>query len=345
MKSEVKIGKRRIGAGSPVYFIAEIGSNHDGDLDRAKELVRACKYAGADAFKIQSFTAEGLVNPYIPDGDGGWVANPSYELIDRLTVPVEWHAELMEFARETGIEFLSAPFDSGRAGLLDDIGMRAFKIASGDITNLPLLSLVASYGRCVILSTGASSMDEVRRAVETITGAGNDEVVLLHCAALYPPAYDEVNLRAMCALASEFGSPVGLSDHTPGATVALGAVALGASLIEKHITTDRSLEGPDHPYAMEVEEFRAMVNETRDLEAALGSGVKEASKGEEEMRVIARRGIYAREEIRKGAVITAEMLRVVRPARGLEPGRIGSVVGRIAARDIHADRPVTEDDL
>lgn len=345
MRSVIRIGQRSVGHNHPVYIIAEIGSNHDTDLDKAKELIRACKYAGADAVKIQSFTAEGLLNPLKPDGNGAWVEHPAYKVLERLTVPVEWHRELMEYSMKSGVEFLSAPFDSQRAKLLNDLGVSAFKIASGDLTDEPLLRQVAAYKKPIILSTGAAYMDEVRRAIEIMSREDNYEVGLLHCAALYPPVYEDVNIRAMVTLKKEFRCPVGFSDHTPGSTVPVAAVALGASIIEKHITLDKKASGPDHPYAMEVEEFKSMVTDIRNTEKALGDGVKRPSEHEEEMRVPIRRGIYAAVEIKKGAAITPEMVKIVRPACGLAPRDLDDVLEKTASRDIPANTPLQKEDI
>lgn len=345
MRSIIKIGDRQVGTGYPAYVIAEIGSNHDSDINRAKELIEAAKYAGADAVKFQSFTAEGLLNPLRPDEGGKWVPHPAYPVLESLTVPEEWHSTLMAHCASVGITFLSAPFDSQRAALLNEIGVEAFKLASGELTNEPLIEEVASFGKPVILSTGAAYMEEVRRAVDLVTGKKNHQLALLHCASLYPPSFEDVNIRAMTALAREFACPVGISDHTPGNAVALGAVALGASIIEKHITLDRRLKGPDHPYAMEVEEFRSMVTGIRDLEKALGDGVKRPSQNETAERTGARRSIYAKSAIRKGEVITSDKLKLVRHAYGLEPKELGRVIGRTAARDLLKDMPLRSEDL
>jgi sialic acid synthase SpsE len=197
----------------------------------------------------------------------------------------------------------------------------------------------------VILSTGASYLEEVRRAVEVISGAGCSEIALLHCASLYPPKYEDVNLSAMVTLKEAFGCPVGLSDHTPGSAMPIGAVALGASIIEKHITLDKGSKGPDHAYAMEVEEFKSMVIDIRNLEAALGDGVKRPAASEMGERVGARRSVYTKVAIGKGSVISADMLKLVRHAHGIEPGDLGIVVGSTAARDINKDMPVKKEDL
>lgn len=345
MNITIRIGKKGVGKNRPVYIIAEIGSNHDGDLEKAKELIKAAKSAGADAVKLQSFTAEGLINPLKPNGSGGWELHPDFELLKRLSIPERWHSNLMEFAETVGITLISAPFDEGRADLLHKIGVEAFKIASGDLTNEPLLRKIASYQKPLILSTGASYLEEVKRAVEVIFSEGNRFVALLHCASLYPPGYEDVNLKCVATLAREFRCPAGLSDHTPGYTMSVAAVAMGAAIIEKHITLDRNSDGPDHIYAMEVEDFEEMVTQVRNLETAFGDGIKKPSKNELSERVGARRGIYANVDIRKGTVIAHDMVKVVRHAYGLEPRELQSVIGKAASRDLAKDMPVRKDDI
>lgn len=345
MRSTIDIGGRRVGAGYPVYVIAEIGSNHDSDLDKARELITAAKEAGADAVKFQSFTAEGLINPLMPDEKGNWVVHPAFPILEKLTVPEEWHGVLKKHCASLGITFLSAPFDPDRAELLNGLKVDAFKLASGELTNEPLLRQVAAYGKPIILSTGAAYLEEVKRAVEVITGEKNYQLALLHCASLYPPSYGDVNIRAMSTLAREFGCPVGFSDHTPGSEVPVAAVALGASIIEKHITFDRKLKGPDHPYAMEIDEFRSMVRAIRNVEAALGTGIKEPSPNEMAERVGARRSIYAKVNIPRGEVITSGMVKLVRHAYGMEPRELSGIIGKVAGRDISKDMPLRREDI
>jgi sialic acid synthase SpsE len=351
MVKDFKIGSIKVGEGSPVYIIAEIGSNHDGSLERAKELITLSKKAGADAVKFQSFTAEGLFNPLrptegsTPENILAWETHPAYKVIEGLTLPEAWHSELKEFAGNEGITFLSAPFDDGRAELLNSLGVEAFKIASGDITNIPLLKKVASFKKPVILSTGASFLGEVEEAILAIREAGNTDIALLHCVSLYPPDFSEVNLLAMKTMADAFSLTVGISDHTPGSTVALGAVALGAKFIEKHITTDNSLPGPDHPYAMTVEGFSDMVKEVRTLEASLGDGLKRPTKSEVGERIGARRSVYATVDIPEGAELTAVMLKSVRHAYGIEPKKQECLVGMRTKRLILANSLVSWDDI
>lgn len=345
------IGSKEIGVGKPVFIIAEIGSNFDKSLDRAKELITAAKEAGADAVKFQSFTAEGLFNRTRPiEGSTltdlkGWETHPAYKVIDELTLPEAWHLELKDFAEAEGIIFLSAPFEPSRARLLDSLGVDAIKIASGDITNIPLIRLVASFGRPIILSTGASYLGEVEKALEVISEAGNQKIVLLHCVSLYPPEFSELNIRAMVSMGRVFNLPVGLSDHTPGFVAPLGAVALGASVIEKHITFDTSLPGPDHAYAMTVDNFKEMVEAIRILEISLGDGIKRPTENELGERIGARRSVYAATEIEAGVVLTDDMLKVVRHAYGIEPKKLEFLVGMRAKRTIKADSLIDWGDI
>ncbi len=341
---KIHIDSRAVGKGEPAFFIAEIGSNHDGSIERAKELIAASREAGAEAVKFQSFTAEGLFNPYKAD-NGTWVPHPAYPVIERLTLPEEWHAQLKEYADTQGILFISAPFDSGRAALLDSIHVPAFKIASGDLTNEPLLKQVAHYQKPMIISTGAAYLGEVERAIHLIRSEGVKEIAVLHCASLYPPRFEHSNIRAMVTMSQAFGLPVGYSDHTPGWTVPLAAVSLGGSIIEKHITLSRELKGPDHPYALEPDEFKKMVEETRNLEKALGDGIKRPVEDEMGERFGARRSIYASADIPRGTVMKEEMLKLVRHASGLSPGEMETVIGKRSSRNIKSHELILWKDI
>ncbi len=345
MKKKIKIGDHCIGGKAGVYVIAEAGSNHNGSLELARELVEAASLAGASAVKFQSFTAEGLVNPLRPDGRGGWESEPAFAVLENLSIPWPWHLELKTLAESRGMDFISTPFSTQVAELLYLAGVKAFKVASGDINNEPLLRVVASYGRPVILSTGASYMNEVEEAVSILTEAGAAEIALLHCSSLYPPDFKNVNLRALATLAERFSCPVGISDHTPGLAVSLGAVAMGAKIIEKHLTLDRKMSGPDHGCSMEPEEFKIMVSEARRLEEAMGSPIKQPSQAELVERTGARRGIYVNMDIKKETLITGEMVKVVRHAYGLKPKALKDVLGMRAARDLTKDMPLGWEDL
>ena len=340
MTDTISICNTKIGPGQPAFIIAEIGSNHDGDLEQAKALINAAAKAGANAVKFQSFTASGLLNP-IKIGDGGQQQDPVYNVLEKLELPVEWHSELKQYADNCGVMFLSASFDRGRAELLNQIDVPAFKIASSEITNLPFLQYVAKLGKPIILSTGMAYLDEVGQALRAIYETGNRQVILLHCVANYPPRFADANIRAMLTMAAAFNVPAGYSDHFPGDVVSLAAVALGARVIEKHITPDRNLPGPDHSYALEIPEFTEMISKIRNLEPALGTGEKVPTAGEMPVRLGAFRSIYAAVDIPEGAKITPDMLKCVRPGGGLPAEYFNLVVGRIARADIKAHEKIS----
>lgn len=309
----MKIGKTEIGEGR-AYIIADVGSNFNGSLDLAKAYIDAGKEIGVDAVKFQSYTAANLLNPFTPDGNR-W---PAYDVVEKHELPRKWHQMLFDYAESAGVEFLTTPFDLSIPDEMARLGMRAFKIASGDLTFTLLLEKVASFGKPVILSTGMAKLEEIHTAVDSLRKSGGADIALLHCVSNYPPRYEEVNLRAMKSMAEAFGLPVGLSDHTPGNTTALGAIALGASIIEKHITMDKRLGTPDAPFAMTVSEFGKMIKEIRTLEKALGDGVKGPAEDECQNRLWARRGIYARADIEAGQPLTLEKVKFVRPADGVD---------------------------
>ena len=280
---------------SRVTVIAEIGSNYNGSLELAKQYVIASKTAGANAVKFQTLRRDLLVAPHIIRSEQ-LVDNPSYDKFASLGLPDEWHYEIKSAADKEGIEFFSTPFYLGAVDLLESVGVSTYKIASGDITFFPLLERVGWTGQRVLLSTGASSLGDVERALEVLTAAGTHDIVLLHCVCNYPPQWDEINLRAMVTLREAFGFPVGISDHSPGSVIPIAAVALGASVIEKHVTFDRDLSGPDHSFAMTLDEFGGMVKQVRLLERSLGTGQKAPTKTEMEKQSRLRRSAYGLDE-------------------------------------------------
>jgi len=327
------IAERPIGADAPVYVIAEIGSNHDGELERALGLVEAAAAAGADAVKFQSFTADGLSRR-------GEAAHP---VLEKLALPDAWIAPLRACAAERGLHFLSTPFDEGAASTLAGHDLPAFKIASGDLTHAPLLDHVAAFGRPVLLSTGLSDLEEVEAAVARI--GDRVPLALLHCVASYPPSPDDWNLRAVATLAAHFGCVVGLSDHSAGHAAVCGAVALGARVVEKHLSDDPSRPGPDHAYALSTSDFAAMVSAVRDLERGLGDGLKRCAPSERGGLVGGRRSLHAARAIAAGERLDASMVKVVRPADGLPPDALAAVVVRRARRALLPDTPIVEEHL
>ena len=339
----MEISGKNLSNEDPCIIIAEVGSNHDGDLDKARALIKAAAQSGADVVKFQSLSADGLISKKRLV-NGAWENNPVYDAVKKLELPKKWYPELIACCQNEGVIFLSTPFDEEMVFLLDSLRVAAFKIASGDLTNIPLMKIMAKLKKPLIISTGAATMDEVGTAVKICETEGNQKLVLLHCVSSYPSKLEDANIRAVNTL-QRFGYPVGYSDHTSGWTVPLGAVALGAKVIEKHITFDRSLIGPDHGYALTVEEFSIMVREIRSLEAALGNGEKKPVEAEISERVGARRSIYANVPISEDTVIEKSMLKVVRHAYGIPPYELDKLIGCRTKRMVNADEALQWEDI
>ncbi len=340
----VMIDKRKVGPGEPAFFIAEVGSNFDGDLKRARLFVDLAIEAGADAVKFQSFLADRIIAPegftQQTDFQARW--NKSvYEVYSESVFPREWHREIAEYSRERGILFLSSPYDLEAVELLVELGGPALKIGSGEINNLTFLDLCARQGLPLIVGVGAATLAEVDEAMQVFRAVGNEDVVLLQCVTSYPSAFEDSNLRAMVAMGEMFDVPVGYSDHTPGNVVPLGAVALGGCVIEKHMTDDRTRQGPDHSFAVEVAEFRQMVEDIRKLESALGSQTKGVIPAEHETVILQRRSLWAAQDIRAGFVLSREMVDVLRPQKGILPKDLDKVLGLRLTRDVQAGQPLT----
>lgn len=272
-------------------IIAEIGSNHDGSFEAALQYIREAKAAGADAAKFQFIRKDLLISPKCNIGNRQ-EDYPPYATFPLKDLPDEWIPKLKALCDELSIEFFCTPFSLGCVDVLESVGVKTYKIASGDMTFFPLLERVALTGKRIVLATGASDMEDVRKAYTTLWNAGARDITLLHCVAIYPPRWDEMNLRSMVALAEEFRCPVGISDHTPGSAVPVAATALGATVIEKHVTLDRSSSGPDHAYSMTFPEFGEMVTAVRNIRLALGSAEKKPTAAEVEKQWRMRRGIY-----------------------------------------------------
>ncbi len=335
---------RIIGKGHPAYVIAEIGSNHDGDLERAKQLIGIAKQAGADAAKFQSFSALTLLNPTYKS-NGQWKPDPSWSTIERLTLPLQWHQELYQEAARLGIDFLSTPFDLERLQLLVDLGVPAIKIASGDLTYLELIRAAGQSGKAVFLSTGHATLGEVEGALKVLWETGCKDIALFHCASVYPADFKDANLHAMRFMHKGFQVLVGCSDHTPGSTVPIGAIALGANIIEKHLTDDKTREGPDHSYALNGEEFAQMIRQIRQLESALVGGIKSPRPSEEMERIMARRALYANEKILKGTPLERKFIKIVRHcySEGISADQLDRVRGKVAKCDIEENALITWD--
>ncbi len=323
-----------------VFVIAEAGINHNGDLSLAHRLVDAAVDAGADAVKFQTFRAERVASVDAPKAayqkETTDAAESQLDMLRRLELPEEAHAALKRQCEERKIEFMSTPFDPDSADFLARLGVRRFKTGSGELTNLPFLAHVARHGLPMILSTGMATLDEIGDALETVRSAGARDISLLHCVSNYPAAPEDTNLRAMKTMETAFGVPVGLSDHTMGIAVATGAAALGAAIVEKHFTLDRSMSGPDHLASIEPDGLKQMVEAIRTVTAALGDGDKRPADSERENRGLVRRSLVAACDIAAGAVVSDAMVDARRPGGGLPPAARASLVGARANRDIRA---------
>jgi len=339
---KVTIGDSEIGEGYPAYIIAEVGSNHNGDIVQAKRLIDVAASSGADAVKFQIFKADQLYSHFTPEFSY-LKGQDTYQLMERLETPRQWIRELASHCREKEIDFLATPFDFDAVNLLEP-HVPAYKISSFEIGDHELIRHAALKQKPVILSTGMASLGEIEDAIHTIQSAGNEDIILLHCTSLYPAPVHQVNLRAIRTLAHAFFRPVGFSDHTTGIHVPLAAIGIGACVLEKHITLSRKMTGPDHAFAIEPGELAEMIRNIRDVESAMGTGIKQRCQSEsEEMYLKARRSIHAGVDIPRGTAITRDMLVVKRPGYGIAPKDISLVVGRKARLDIHRDQWIVWD--
>ncbi len=337
------------GAMPRAFIIAEAGVNHNGDIELARRLVRAAAEAGADAVKFQTFQAAHLVTADAPQAEyqarNTGKTESQYDMLKRLELPLAAFAELAALCRELGIEFMSTAFDEESADYLAGLGMGVFKIPSGELTNLPFIRRIATYGKPVIVSTGMGTLDEARAAVETIRAAGDDKITVLHCVTNYPAPPDSVNLRAMRTLRDALGVPVGYSDHTEGIEAPVIAVAAGACVIEKHFTLDKDLPGPDHKASLDPAELAEMVRAIRRAEVLLGRAEKQPGATELEVAKIVRRSVVAARDIPAGMEITEAMLVLRRPGTGIPPAHLHEVPGRRARVDIAAGALIQWEDL
>jgi len=341
---EITIAGRPIGPGHPPYVIAEMSGNHNGDIKRAFALLEAAKKAGADAVKLQTYTADTITIDHDGPGfriEGGlWDGRTLHELYQEAHTPWDWHPQLFAKARELGIAIFSSPFDPTAIDFLEKLDAPAFKIASFEIVDLPLIQRAAKTGKPLIISTGIASLGEIAEAVEAARVAGCREIALLHCTSGYPTPPEESNLRTLPHLAEAFGVVAGLSDHTPGTAVPVAAVALGANLIEKHFTLRRADGGPDAAFSLEPEELAELVANCRTAWTALGKISYELEASEKGNKAF-RRSLYATQDIPAGGRFTAENVRSVRPGFGLPPKHLPEVLGRRAGRAIARGTPLS----
>ena len=331
MKNKVQIGDRWVGEDESTFVIAEIGSNHDGKLEQAKELIDIAAESGADAVKFQLYHTENLYTKKAP----------LFAVMKANELPKEWVGELVHYTKSKNIYFLASPFDEESIDFLDEGGIPAYKWASSETVNLPLLRYAAKKQKPMLISTGMCDLSDVDAAVEVVYSCGNQDIVLLHCVALYPPKPRQVNLRAMDTLRKAFHLPVGFSDHTMGIAVAITAVARGACVIEKHFTLSRKLKGPDHAYALEPRELKEMVSAIIEAEQSLGSPLKQMLP--EEKEIGRRTSIFARVNIPEGTRITKEMVAIQRPGKGIKPRFLDLVIGSKATKPISKGEAITWD--
>lgn len=328
------------------YIIAEMSANHAGSFERAKEIIHAAKASGADCIKIQTYTPDTMTincdNEYFQIKNGTWEGENLYRLYSKAFTPWEWQAELKAEADKAGIDFLSTPFDKTSVDFLEKIGIEFYKIASFELVDLPLIEYVASKGKPMIVSTGMGSLEEVDDAVRAVRGQGNSSLCLLRCASAYPAISDSMNLRTMVDMKDRFNVPVGLSDHSMGSLGAVAAVAMGASVIEKHFCLSRAIENPDSSFSMEPSEFRKMVEDIRTVEKAMGT-VHYGATEEEKENVVFRRSVFAVRDIRAGETLTEENIRIIRPGYGLKPKFYRQVLGKKAAVEIKRGTPIGEE--
>lgn len=324
-----------------VFIIAEAGVNHNGSIELAKRLIDCAHEAGADAVKFQSFRADSLVTRHAEKagyqikttGNNG----SQWQMLRKLELDEESHRELMTYARAVGIMFLSSPFDLDSIDLLDSLGLSLFKIPSGELNNLPYLRKIGRLGKPVILSTGMATLGEIEQALEILRASGTDDITVLHCNTEYPTPYGDVHLRAMRTIGDALGVKIGYSDHTLGIEIPIAAVALGARVIEKHITLDKQMDGPDHKASLDPPELQAMVVGIRNVELALGHALKQPSASEWPNRLAARKSVVAARFIRQGEPFTEANLAVKRPGSGISPMRWDELLGRVAPRDFEED--------
>ena len=324
-----------------VYIIAEAGDNHNGDFNTALKLVDVAKRAGADCVKFQTFVTEEIISKYAEMAEyqkkNTGKEESQFEMVKRLELSFDEFRKIKEYCDRVGIQFLSTPFDLKSVDFLNELGVPFFKIPSGEITNYPYLIKIAHTGKPVVMSTGMCEPDEILAAINVLEKNGSGEITLLHCNTEYPTPLKDVNLYAMRTMKKMFGKKVGYSDHTKGIEVPVAAVALGACVIEKHFTLDKNMPGPDHKASLEPDELGRMVKNIRNIEIALGDGVKRVSESERKNIAIARKSIVARRNIQEGEILTEENLAVKRPGTGINPMQWMEVLGTRAVRDFKED--------
>ncbi len=340
---EITIAGRQIGPGHEPYVICELSGNHNGSLERAITLLEAAAATGADAIKIQSYTADTITidhdGPDFTVEGGLWDGRTLYDLYGEAQTPFEWHEPLFRRARELGVTLFSSPFDESAVDLLEELGAPAYKIASFEAVDLPLVAYCASKGKPMIISTGMANLDEIGEAVKTARDNGCEQLVLLHCVSSYPAPDEQSNIRTVPDLAERFGVVSGLSDHTGGSAVAVSSIALGGCVVEKHFTLRRTDGGPDSAFSLEPEEFTSLVDDCKRAWRSLGKATYDL-QGSESASVQFRRSLYVVGDVAAGDVLTRENVRSIRPGQGLAPKHMPDVLGKTATRDLKRGEPL-----
>lgn len=345
----IKIGQRNVGHGLPIYIIAELSANHNQDFAEAIQLVKAAKEVGADAVKLQTYTPDTITidcdNEYFRIGKGTiWEGKTLYKLYQEAYTPWEWQPKLKQLANELGMDLFSSPFDHTAVDFLEEMGVPAYKVASFELVDIPLIQYIAKTGKPIIMSTGMATLAEIDEAVTAVREASFNEIALLKCTSAYPADAAEMNLRTIPHMAEAFGVPVGLSDHTLGIAVPVAAAALGTCIVEKHLTLSRKIPGPDSAFSLEPHEFRLMVEAIRITEKAIGDVQYKVSEQEVASSVF-RRSLFAVNDINKGEIYTIENLRSIRPGYGLHTRHLNHVLGKKASRNIKRGDPLSWDSI
>ncbi len=345
MDTHIKLGTSSIGTGCPVYVMAEVSANHRRQFDEAVKLVKAAKEVGANAVKLQTYTPDTLTinvdSELFRHGEESlWAGKTLYDLYSEAYMPWEWQPQLKKIANDIGIDLFSTPYDKTAVDFLEEMGTPAYKVASFEIVDIPLIEYIASKGKPMVMSTGMATLAEIDEAVRAAQEAGATRIALLKCNSAYPAPAEDMNLRTIPHLAEAFGVPVGLSDHTLGIAVPVAAVALGACIVEKHFTLSRDIPSPDSAFSLEPQEFKAMVEAIRTVEKALGEVRYEVSKQEAKSRVF-RRSLFVVKDMKAGEVLTEESVRSIRPGYGLHPRYLKDILGRRARQDIKQGTPLS----
>lgn len=346
----ITVGDKKVGADFPTYFIAEIGANFDGSIEKAKRLIDAAKEAGADCAKFQTFSTPRIVSEggfskmQLHGVHGSWGRTVS-EVFKDAEFPIAWHKEIADYCKQVGIHFSTSPYFKEAVDLCVDLDVPFIKIGSGEITWLEMLEYIASKGKPIMLATGDATMSEIDEAVRTIEKTGNKDLILMQCITNYPSKIDSANVNVLKTYQSAYNVLTGYSDHSPGHVVALASVVLGGRVIEKHFTLNKTDKGPDHPHSMEPHEFKFMVDSIREVERAMGSTRKEVVAEEGETVFVQRRCLYAKRDLKKGDVLTEEDIDVLRPALGIPPKYRNTIIGKTVTCDVPAGDPLFWDNL